>query len=297
MAVLLTLIGTDIALCRDGADEADHVDRAEPLPQELAGVGIEARLDAKLPLDATFTDTRGKQVTIGDYFDGERPVILVPVYYGCPMLCGLTLNAMLDTLKQMDWTVGEEFRVLTVSFDPRETHKLAKAKQQNLLKDYGRAGAEQGFDMLVGKEDQIRSVMDAIGFTYKWIAKRQEYAHTAALIVCTPDGRVSQYMYGVQYEPKTARLLLIDAADGAIGSMLDQIILYCYHYNASDGTYAPMAMNIMRAGGVLILIVMAVTLLPVWYRAMRHKSHAGDSRSPAGESLQAAAGTQGEQVN
>ena len=274
------LVAVLVTVALTGAASPALGQRAEPPPDELSGVGVDEHLDAQLPLDATFTDTNGKTVTIGDYFDGERPVVLVPIYYTCPMLCGLTLNALLATLKEMDWTAGDQFRIVTVSFDPRETHKLAKAKRQNLLKEYGRPGADEGWDLLVGKEDQIRRVTDAVGFNYKWNAKRQEYAHVAALIVCTPDGRVSQYMYGVEYQPRTTRLLLVDAADGKIGSPLDQLLLYCFHYNSADGTYAPMAMNIMRAGGTVTVIVLGLALFPVWLRAARRKRRA-TAQAPA----------------
>ena len=255
--------------------------RTEPEPPELRDVGVDEQLDAQLPLDATFTDSNGKAVTLGDYFDGEHPVILVPVYYSCPMLCGLTLNGLLETLTEMDWSAGEQFRIVTLSFDPRETHRLAKAKRQNLLKEYGRPGADQGWELLVGKEKEIRRVTDSVGFKFKWNPKRQEYVHVAALVVCTPDGRVSQYMYGIQYQPRTARLLLVDAAEGKIGSPLDQLLLFCFHYNSADGTYAPVAMRIMQAGGTLTLLVLAMALVPVWIRAARRKQRAA-VETPAG---------------
>jgi len=242
---------------------------ADYVPPELAGVGITEHPDARLPLEQEFVDQNGRPVRLGDYFDGRRPVLLTLNYYRCPMLCTLQLNGLVDALREMSWTPGQQFVFLTVSFDPGETPALAKAKQQNYVAEYGRPSAAQGWHFLTGRQQSITALTEATGFGYKWNPERGEWMHVAAAIVCTPDGRISRYLYGVQYDADTLRLSLVEAAAGRIGSTLDKIILYCYHYDAGSGRYGLAALRIMRLGGGLTVVALGTALVTVWLRDAR----------------------------
>jgi protein SCO1 len=250
---------------------ARAADRAEPLPKELEGVGVTEHLNTALPLDAAFKDEQGRDVKLGDYFKPDRPVLLTLNYLRCPMLCTLQLNGLVDALKELDWTPGQEFEIVTISFDPLETPALAEAKKQNYLAEYARVGAGKGWHFLTGSKENITAVTEAVGFTYRWDPVGERYVHVAALMVCTPDGRLSRYLYDVQFEPRTVRLSLSEASHGAIGSTLDQILLYCFHYDAEGGRYAPAARRIMSAGGALTALVLGGALSVFWLREARRR--------------------------
>lgn len=272
--LLLTLASAAVVACAQepaqtqrAAQESAAPDRIEPLPPELEGVGIDEHLSAQLPLDLEFVAHDGKKVRLRDYFDGKRPVILTLNYYKCPMLCTLMLNSLLDTLKQLDWTAGDQFQVVTVSFDPSETHQLASIKRQNYLKQYERPAATYGWDFLTGRKPSIDALLDATGFRVRWNEARKEWMHVAALIICTPDGRISRYLINIVYDPKTLRLSLVEASEGKIGTPLDRILLYCYHYEG--GQYTLAAMNIVRAAGAFTLLVVGIVLAILWRRERR----------------------------
>jgi protein SCO1/2 len=246
---------------------------ADRVPAALEEVGIEEHLDAKLPLDLEFVDDNGATIRLGDYFDGERPVILTLNYYRCPMLCGLQLNGVVDGLEQMDWTPGVEFEMVTVSIDPLETPELAKAKKQNYLKRYQRPAAARGWHFLTGKQPAIDRLTETVGFGYTYDPESGQYAHAAAIIVSTPDGRVARYLYGIEYPPRKLKLGLMEASEGRIGGPLDQLIMYCYHYDPSSRRYAPVAMNIMRVGGGVTVLVLGLSLGTFWLRELRRRKH------------------------
>lgn len=230
----------------------------------LEGVGITEHLDEMIPLDIEFVDESGKSVTLGDYFDGEKPVVLILAYYECPMLCTLVINGAVDAMKEIDLTPARDFEIVTVSFNPAETHTLAKLKKQNYLKDLDVPGAAGGWHFLTGRESNIKKLTDAVGFGYRWNEKRGEYAHSAVIFILTPEGKLSRYLYGIMYEPETFRLSLLEASRGKIGTAFDQLILYCFYYDSSSGVYAPHAINIMRLSGILTLLVLGTTLSVFW---------------------------------
>jgi protein SCO1/2 len=240
--------------------------RAEPLPDQLAGVGVSENLEQPLPLDTPFVDETGRAVILGDYFQAHKPVILNLAYYGCPMLCGLIMNGLVEGLKDMSWTPGQEFEIVTLSFDPKETAKLASLKKTNYIRELGRPSAAGGWHFLTGREADIRKITDAVGFQFRWNEKQQQFAHAAVLIVCTPEGRVSRYLYGVEFPSKTLRLSLVEAADGKIGSSADKFLLFCFHYDAEAGRYAPAARNLMKAGGALMVLSLGALLTFLWRR-------------------------------
>lgn len=264
------------ALVTDPANDARTLDetlsRKERTPDEIDGVTIEQKLGAKLPLDLQFTDESGKTVTLGDYFKSGRPVVLNLGYFQCPMLCGLVLNATLDVAKEIDLKVGKDYDILSVSFDPRDTAVVAKLKKQNYLTELGQAGADKGWHFLVGKNESIRALTETVGFGYRWNPDRQEYVHAAALIVLTPDGQVSRYLYGVKFVPRTTRLSLVEASEHKIGNVVDSVLLYCFLYDANKGRYTLAALNIMRAGGVFTVLIVGMVVLVALYRERKRQA-------------------------
>lgn len=254
---------------------------AGTLPKELEGVGITEHPNAQIPLQLEFKDDDGRAVKLGDYFKGERPVLLTLNYFRCPMLCTLQLNGLVDALKNLPWTPGQEFEIITVSFDPLETPQLARLKKQNYLQEYGRPAAAGGWHFLTGREKNIKTLTEAVGFRYRFDAEANQYYHVACAFVCTPDGHVSRYLYGVMYDARTLRLSLLEAGQGKIGSTADQILLYCFHYDPSKGSYTWAAMNVMRAGGVATMLVVGIVLLTLWRRDVGRKRKAVASAAQA----------------
>lgn len=241
-------------------------------PDELAGIGIDEHLNTPLPRDLEFVDQDGKKVKLGNYFQGHKPVILTLVYYSCPMLCGLVLNGQMAAMQELTWTPGQEYEVVTVSFDPSETPALARLKQQHYLKEFGRPSAVAGWHFLVGKQEQITALTRAVGFNYKWNDQQGQFAHAAVVMVATPQGKLSRYLYGVQFDPTTLRLSLVEASEGKIGSTVDKVLLYCFHYDPDRRGYALAAQNLMTAGGALMVLIVAAWLLPTWLKSARRRA-------------------------
>lgn len=234
---------------------------ANQRPPMLQQVGIEQRLNGQVPLDLKFRDETGKTVQLKDYF-GKRPVILNLVYYQCPMLCGEVLSGLTSSLQLVPFDVGKQFEVVTLSFDPRETPQMARDKKNTFLPRYHREGAGQGWHFLTGEAKEIEALTKAVGFDYQYDPKIQQYAHATAIMVLTPQGKISRYLYGVEFPPKDVRLALVEASENKIGSPIDQVLLYCYHYDPATGKYGAVVMNVMRlAGGVTVLILGAFMLV------------------------------------
>lgn len=229
-------------------------------PRALQGISIEQKLDQQIPLSLNFLDSDGRSVRLSDYFQ-DQPVVLALVYYDCPMLCNLILNGTLRALRAMDMTAGKEFQVVTVSFDPRETPKVADRTRKSYLEKYRRPEAERGWAFLTGSQDQIQSLTHAVGFRYRWDSETQQFAHAGALIVLTPEGKVSRYLFGVEYSPRDLRLSLVEASENRIGTAVDQILLYCFQYNPLTGKYSFAVMNILRAMGILTLVAIGGLIL------------------------------------
>ena len=233
-----------------------RIDRADDSrPAALQGVGIDQRLNEQVPLDLTFRDEDGKTVKLGNYF-GQKPVILALVYYECPMLCTLTLNGLVRTMRGMSFNAGQEYTVVTVSFDPRETAALAAAKKKEYLAHYARTGGAVGWHFLTGDEPSIRQLTSAVGFRYHFDAESGQYAHATGLVVLTPQGKIARYFYGVEYSPRDMRLALVEASENKIGSPVDAVLLFCFHYNPLTGKYGLViarALQLAGAGTVLAL--------------------------------------------
>ena len=240
-----------------------HAAKAQMLrntPLGINDVGIEDRSGKKLPLESTFTDSAGQQVRLGQFFDRVRPVILSFNYASCPLLCKLQLNGLVESLRQLQWTVGKEFQVVSISIDPLETTQQAAVSKQYHVTAYGRADSANGWTFLTGSPESIAAATDATGFRYKFLPKQREFSHTAAAIVCMPDGVISRYLYGVKFEPDTLRLSLTEASAGKIGSPLDQLLLFCFRYDSATGKYAPAAWKLMRFGAITTIIVLTTLI-------------------------------------
>ncbi len=229
-------------------------------PPGLKNVGIEQRLNQQVPLDLTFRDETGKTVRLADYF-GQKPVILNLVYYKCPMLCSQVLTGLTSALKILKFDVGNQFNVVTVSFNPRETPDLAAAAKAEYLKRYGRAGAAAGWHFLTGPQESITALAQAVGFQYQYDPQTDQYAHATAIMLLTPDGRVAQYYYGVEFAPKDLRLGIIQASNGKIGTLVDEVLLYCYHYDPATGKYGAVITRILKLSGIATILLIGGMVL------------------------------------
>jgi len=242
-------------------------------PPYLQNVGIEQHLDGQVPPDLAFVDDAGRPIKLGDYF-GKKPLILNLVYYNCTMLCGEALAGLSGSMKMIKFDVGNEFDVVTVSFNPKETPEIAAAKKKDFVKRYGRPGAATGWHFLTGPPESINALTKAVGFQYQYDEARNQYAHATAIMVLTPQGRISRYFYGVDFPPKDLRMGLVEASHGKIGNAVDQVLLYCYHYDPTIGKYGAVITNMLKIGaGITILLVGG--LLFILIRLERHAPHLG----------------------
>jgi protein SCO1/2 len=226
------------------------------LPEALQEVRIDQKLDQQLPLDLVFRDESGRQVKLGQYF-GHKPVVLAFVYYDCPMLCTQVLNGMVTSFRVLPFQIDKEFDVVTISFDPRETPELAQKKKQvyvNYLPEKMRANAANGWHFLTGDQENIAKITDAAGFRYRYDEKTQQFAHASAIMVTTPEGKLSRYFYGIEYPARYLRLGLIESSANKIGSPAEQLLLYCYHYDPATGKYGLVVMRVMQVAGVITLL-------------------------------------------
>ncbi len=237
-------------------------------PPGLKNVGIQQNLNQQVPADLAFTDDLGRKVKLGDYF-GKKPIILNLVYFTCPMLCGEELAGMESALRVLKFDVGKEFDVITISFDPKDTPEAAAKKKGEILRRYKRAGAEQGWHFLVGQQDSIDAVTKAVGFQYEHDAKTDQFAHTTAIMVLTPQGKISQYYYGIEYPPNDLRLALVEASNNKIGNVVDELLLYCYHYDPEKGKYSATVMRILRLMGVATMLCIGTFLFVMIRRGPR----------------------------
>ena len=238
-------------------------------PPGLKNVGIKQNLNQPLPLDLNFKDELGRAVRLGDYF-GKKPVILSLVYFNCPMLCGEVLSGLESSLRMMKFDVGNEFDVITVSFDPKDTPEMAAKKKAEFLKRYKRAGAEQGWHFLVGQQDAIDALTKAAGFEYEYDEKTQQFAHASAIMIATPDGKIAQYYYGIEYPPKDLRLGLVEAGKGKIGNVVDALLLYCYHYDPEKGKYSATILRVLRLAGLATMLSLGTLIFVMIRRGPTH---------------------------
>jgi protein SCO1/2 len=244
------------------------VPSAAGMPELLQEVGLDQKLNAQIPLNLTFKDESGRTVKLGDYF-GKRPVILTLNYFECPMLCTEVLNGLTGALTTLNFSIGKDFDVVTVSFNPRDTPELASAKKANYVRRYRRDGAAEGWHFLTGNEPEISVLTRAVGFRYAYNKAVGEYAHASGIMVVTPDGRLSRYFYGIEYGPRDLKLALMESADRKIGSPVDQLLLACFHYDPASGKYSLAVMRVVRTAGVATLLMIGGTVVMLRRRERR----------------------------
>lgn len=263
---LLSYAVVAVSLALPVAADVGKVPAGTEVPAQLKEVGIDQKLGSQIPLQAEFLNDAGERVRLGQIL-GKRPAILALVYYECPMLCSMILNGTLRTLRALKLTAGTDFDVIAISFDPSETPQLASKKKFEYTERYHRPGAEAGWHFLTGDEANIKQVTAAAGYRYKRDEAVGQWAHASAIMVTTPDGRLARYFYGVEYSARDLRLALVEAAEGKLGSVVDQILLYCFHYDVTSGKYSLAVLHIMRAAGVLTVL----GILIFWFAMFREQ--------------------------
>lgn len=262
LALVLTLLAT-AAFAENSAT-----------PPKLPGkVGIDQNMNAQVPLETFFRDESGKVVRLGDVINGTRPVLLVFMYYRCPMLCSMVMEGVTKTLTDLRFDAGKDFDVVTISIDPRDMPKDAAAKKEKYVKRYGRLETAAGWHFLTGTDTSIHRVTDTVGFHYAYDPQLDQFAHATTLIVLTPQGRVSRYLYGFEYKPRDVRLALVEASQNKIGNAVDQVLLLCYHYDPVTGKYSRSAMAFIRAGGVATVAGLAGFIFVMIRRERRGQDH------------------------
>ena len=266
LAAGLALTGSSIAWAYN---PSERTVMTEKTPAQLEGLGIDEHLGDRVDLDLSFRDEAGALVPLKSFFSGIKPVLLTIVYYDCPGLCNYHLNGVTAALKQVDWSAGDKFELVAVSMDPKETPELADLKKKAYLKEYNRPEAEKGWHFLTGTEENIQKLARQVGFKYRWDDIQQQYAHASVAYVITPDGRISRYLYGIEFAPQTLRLSLIEGSSGKIGTLVDQLILFCFHFDPAQNKYVLYAFNVMRGGALLIVVAIALILIPAWRRERR----------------------------
>jgi protein SCO1/2 len=260
VALAIAFSALALASTASGQLASDPMQSVGVRPELLKQVGIDQKLNQPIPLNLAFRDERGRTVQLGEYF-GHKPVILTLVYYNCPMLCTQVLNGVESGLKELPMDIGNQFNVVTVSIDPTDTHVLASVKQEMYTGMYGRSGATQGWHFLTGDEPQIKQLAAAAGFRYAYDPDTKQFAHASAIMILTPEGKISRYLYGIQFPSRDLRLGLVEASEEKIGSPVDQVLLFCYHYDPHTGKYGLLISHIIQAGGALTVLIIGVVVL------------------------------------
>ena len=235
-------------------------------PAILEEIGVDEKLGETIPMDLEFVNSDGQIVRLADLIEEGKPVLLNPLYYECPILCGLVLDAVFNVVSELAWSPGRDYTIISFSIDPEETPEMAAKSKDQYLTRLGRAGAEQGWHFLTGEEESIKKLTDSIGFRYKYDERTGEYIHLASIMMISPNGTITRYLYGAAFREFDLRNALFEAADGTIGSAMDRVIMYCFTYDPSSQSYVPVAMNIMKLGGLATLIFLGIFLGVFWRR-------------------------------
>ena len=274
-AVLMASLLIGISGC---AQIMNAPDMRRAKPPGLENVGIDQLLGQQVPLDLKFRNEAGQSVQLRDYFKSGRPVIVNLVYYQCPMLCGEVLQGLSAAVKVLKFTPGKEYEVVTVSIDPREGPELAAQKKQSVMERLGRPDSAKGWHFLVGDQPNIDALAKAIGWHYQYDAKIDQFAHAAGIVLVTPEGKIAQYYYGVEYSARDLRLGIVEASQNKVGSLADQVLLYCYHYDPRTGKYGAVVTNMVRLGGALTVFILGGFLI-VLYRSEPRAKGIGTGRA------------------
>lgn len=256
-----------------GSSSAAAAGAGLPVPEAMQAITVQERLGASIDPELRFRDHQGQDVRLGDLLQGDKPVLLTLNYYGCATLCSIQLNGVVAGLRELDWTAGDEFRIVTVSIDPDDDVELARTKRLAYLDSYGR-GESVDWHFLVGEQSQIEALAAQVGFGYRYDPVQDQYAHAAAVMLLAPDATVARYLYGVQYSARDLRFGLMEAAAGRVGSVADRLILSCFHYDAALGRYGVFAQGIMRLGGAVGVLVLASLGIVLWRQELFPKGKA-----------------------
>lgn len=275
---LAALAGFDVAAAQQRVGPGGIGATAGQKPAGLENVGFDQKLGSALPLDVVLRDEEGRPVRLGDFY-GSRPVLLSFAYLECPMLCTVVLNGLVSTLTALPFDAGKDFEIVTLSFDHRETAELARRKKVTYVNKYGRPDAAKAWHFLTGDEEAIRRVTAAAGFRFAWDEKIQQFAHASGILVTTPEGKISHYLYGVEYPPRDVRLALVEASRNEIGSPVDQLLLYCFHYDPATGKYSATALGLVRIGGGLTLLALLAFIAITLRREFRARGRGAVARS------------------
>lgn len=251
-----------------------HDSRADTRPAALREVAFDQRVNEQVPLDLVFRDEERRHVRLGDYF-GQKPVILALVYHRCQNLCPLLLDGLIRALRPLSFSAGDQFNVVVMSFDPRDLPAVAAAKKAEVLQRYGRPAAARGWHFLTGEEATIRRLAGAVGFQYAYDAATDQYAHAAGLVILSPQGKIFRYLYGIEYSPRVLRLSLVEASERGIGSPIDQVLLFCYHYDPATGRYSLLVMRLVRLAGLATVAALGTFIVIMWRRDRRNVVQAG----------------------
>ena len=263
VAIGATLMSTP-AEARDFGKSREGM--ANEVPKQLADISITPKIGSKIDLDAKFIDDTGKEVTLRDYTKDGKPLLLSLAYYSCPSLCSYHLNGLNDAFKQLKEPLGKEFNFVVVSFDPREGQDVAAAKRANYVKEYGRPDGAAGWHFLTDKNGAASAALaKAVGFTYHWEEAEKQYAHASAAYAIAPDGTISRYLFGIVFDPKSVRFAMLEASKGNVGTVVDKLILLCFHWDEKTNKVTLAAFNIMRAGGILVVLILGAFLVPFWF--------------------------------
>lgn len=271
--LLLLLLSSITPFLNAGAIGNSNARNSSETPKEFENVGIDERLGEQIDLkNLHFTDENGKKVTLSDYSALNKPVVYILGYYECPKLCSLVFNGFSLSARSLEWSIGEEFEVVTVSVNPKEGPELAKIKQKNYVNHYGRLSAKDGWHFLTGDQRNITALAEQIGFRYKYDPKIQQYAHAAVLIFVTPEGKISRYLYGIDFPHNDLKIALVEASEGTIGTVMEQLLLYCFHYDPDSGSYSFTIFFMMQMAGALTLLILALYLGRFWWKELRGKN-------------------------
>lgn len=281
LALVVALFAYPVAASAQGRGTSMGDANFGETQMEIPDIGIDQKVGETIPLDLEFIDETGRTVQLGDYFDGRRPVVLSLVYFDCPMLCGEVLNGKVEALKNMNLMLGDDFQAVTVSFDPGEDATMAAAKKEVFLQEYGKPGGQQGWHWLTGEKDNIDALCEATGFSYYYDPDIDQFAHAGAIMVLTPDGAISRYFFGIEYPAKDVRLALLEASKNQIGSAVEQLLLLCYQYDPTTGTYNLMVFRLLQVGGLATVLTMAFVVF-LLFRFEKRKARREAARGEQG---------------
>ncbi|SMO55892.1 SCO family protein [Fodinibius sediminis] len=274
LAVVLLLLG----FLLQPVDSAAQLNQQKP--KDLQNIGVTEQLGQKIPLDLKFATAEGDSILLGELFEDDKPVLLNPVYYECPQLCSMIKEAIFKGVKDLKWSPATDYNIITFSFDSEEGPKLAAENKNRFLNRLDREGAENGWHFLTGNKESIRTLTEAVGYDFKKLENGQ-YAHGAAIMFLSPDGTITRYLYGLKFDEFNMRNALYEAADGKIGSTAEQVLLYCYQYDADSNSYTPVAWRIMKVGGFATMIILAIFLGFMWVR-YRYSTNEKQIKKPNG---------------